>query len=95
MLCAYAESLKKVVGSETTQNGLISFFELFQIKTLNQRLVLVLFELLLKEIFPHNYFEEIFARLYASIDTKSTRSTTSNGSTADWPPHLSKFIARI
>lgn len=95
ILTRLSESLKKVVGSETTQNGLISFFELFQIKTLNQRLVLVLFELLLKEIFPHNYFEEIFARLYASIDTKSTRSTTSSGSTADWPPHLSKFIARI
>lgn len=82
-----------MVGSETTQNGLMSFFELFQIKTLNQRLVLVLFELCLKGIFPHNYMDEIFGHLYASFDSKSTRSTT--WSSADWPPHLSKFIARI
>ena len=88
-------------------------FELFQNKILNQRLMIVIFELLLKEIFPYNYFEEIYARLYISFynnkgnnvnGNNSNNSTNNNNSSyhhksldggSDWPPHLSKFIARI
>ena len=90
--------LKKVVGSDTMQAGLMSFFSQFQNKTLNRRLLLVIFDLLLKEIFPHNYFDEIFSRLYVSFDDKCNRSASSASDqtrVADWPPHLSKFIARI
>lgn len=55
------DELKHIVGSETTRYGLLNCFTMWQHKTLNKRLVLVL-------------FNEILTSLYKTDDlTKHTK----------------------
>lgn len=46
-----ADDLKHVVGSETTRYGLLNCFSMWQHKTLNKRLVLVLFNEILTTLY--------------------------------------------
>ncbi|KPM11113.1 sorting nexin-like protein 5, partial [Sarcoptes scabiei] len=103
LILTFLSDLKKLIGNDTLQTGLISFFEIFQNKTLNMRLILVLFEILLKELFPESNFEVIFERLYNLFDDRnlkdeshplspSSRSSSSISATTSnqksWPPYL-------
>lgn len=45
------DELKHIVGSETTRYGLLSCFSMWQHKTLNKRLVLVLFNEILTTLY--------------------------------------------
>lgn len=47
----HLDELKHVVGSETTRFGLLNSFSMWQHKTLNKRLVLVLFNEILQSIY--------------------------------------------
>lgn len=47
----FLDDLKHVVGSETTRYGLLNSFSMWQHKTLNLRLALVLFDEILKNLY--------------------------------------------
>ncbi|XP_075586462.1 sorting nexin-13 [Dermatophagoides farinae] len=81
--------LRRVVGADTLQSGLISFFELFQNKTLNLRLVFVLIELILKELLPDGNWDPIFIRLYSSFD--DDHHSTTDSIDYKWPPYLQEM----
>lgn len=94
--------LRKVIGNDTVERGLLNFLEVFQNNSINLRLVLLLLEIVLTETFPKNYFEQILARLYEEFDEqdKSSPSSATNLKTKlkdsnHWPPYLSTFISGI
>ena len=88
ILFCCSDDLKRIIGSETTRKGLMCVFEMFQHENLNRRLVLVLFEGILQELFPDNHFEQIFQKLHS----KSTRIPESEKKANNWPPYLYKFL---
>lgn len=61
-------------------------FEMFQHEHLNRRFLLVLFEGLLQELFPHNNLKEMFQKLHS----KSQRIQESEPNS--WPPFLYKIL---
>jgi hypothetical protein len=63
-------------------------FEMFQHENLNRRLVLVLFEGILQELFPDNHFSQVFERLHS----KSARISETDKKGTNWPPYLHKFL---
>lgn len=87
LISALSDDLKHIIGSETTRKGLLCVFDMFQNKTLNRRLILVLFESIITELFPENHFPEIFQRLHC-VNPKTGIAEESS----KWPPHL-KFMS--
>lgn len=47
----FSDDLKHVLGSETTRHGLLNGFQMWQHKTLNMRLALVLFNEILTNMY--------------------------------------------
>ncbi|GMR47497.1 hypothetical protein PMAYCL1PPCAC_17692 [Pristionchus mayeri] len=72
-LSALPEELRMVLGSETSQKGIKTVCNALQHRHLNRRLLYVIIERLLVNIFPKNRFEKIFAQLHS----KSPRSKRS------------------
>lgn len=64
ILCSLPDELKRIIGAETTRQGLMLVYETFQHETLNRRLVLVLIESLLNELFPTGHLDQVFQRLH-------------------------------
>jgi len=88
LLTSLSDDLKRIIGSETSRKGLMCVFEMFQHENLNRRLVLVLFEGILQQLFPDNHFEQIFQKLHS----KSTRIPESEKKANNWPPYLYRFL---
>ncbi|XP_076236973.1 sorting nexin-13 isoform X2 [Calliopsis andreniformis] len=65
LLSCLSDELKHIIGSETTRQGLLRVFELFQQPVLNRRLLYVLLEGIIETLFPQNNLVEIFRKLYA------------------------------
>lgn len=80
------DDLKHIIGNETTRKGLLFMFEMFQHEHLNRRFLLVLFEGLLQELFPHNNLKEMLQKLHS----KSQRIQESEPNS--WPPFLYKIL---
>nr|XP_027200547.1 sorting nexin-13-like [Dermatophagoides pteronyssinus] len=89
LIMTFLSDLRRVVGADTLQSGLMSLFELFQNKTLNLRLIFVLFELILKELLPDCDWDKIFIRLYSSFDDDDDGDHSSMD--YKWPPYLQKM----
>lgn len=96
--------LRKVIGNDTVERGLLNFLEVFQNNSINLRLLLLLLEIVLTETFPKNYFQQILSRLYEEFDehgklssssTNSTNLKTNTRNSDSWPPYLSAFISKI
>lgn len=60
-----SEELRHLIGTETTRQGVMLVFNMFQHPKLNRRLVYVVLEGLLTTIFPDNKFEETFRKLHS------------------------------
>ncbi|CAJ0587285.1 unnamed protein product, partial [Mesorhabditis spiculigera] len=73
MLSCLPDELRLILGQETTYQGIATISAAFQRPHLNRRLLYVLLERLLINIFPKNHFEKIFAQLHS----KSPRSRRS------------------
>jgi len=58
------DDLKRVIGSETTRRGLLTVFELCQNNVLNRRFALVIFEGILKTLFPDKPISAVVQRLH-------------------------------
>ena len=59
------DELKHVLGSETTRQGCMRVFHMFQHQTLNRRLVYVILEGMLETLFPDNKFPEVFRKMHS------------------------------
>ncbi|XP_023314813.1 sorting nexin-13-like isoform X2 [Trichogramma pretiosum] len=65
LLSCLSDELKHIIGSETTRRGLLRVFELFQRPVLNRRLLYVLLEGIVQNLFPTTDLESIFRKLYS------------------------------
>ncbi|KAF7987405.1 hypothetical protein HCN44_003167 [Aphidius gifuensis] len=74
LLSCLSDELKHIIGSETTRRGLLLVFELFQMPVLNRRLLYVLFEGIIENLFPDNNLIIIIRKLYS----KSPRVINNN-----------------
>lgn len=95
LISLVSDDLKHIIGSETSKRGILRVFAMFQNEILNRRLVIVLLESLLMELFPENKMKEIIVKLHSSSNRKGEGSTNQsmNGQQQQWPPFLSKFLS--
>ena len=63
-LIPFLDDLKRLIGSETTRRGLVCVFDMLQNRILNRRFTLVLFEGILKTLFPDKPIMDIVQRLH-------------------------------
>ena len=68
MLYLYPEEVSGLLGSETTRQGVMRIFNMFQHRNLNKRLVYVILEGLLETLFPDNKFPEVFCKMHSRSD---------------------------
>ncbi|XP_050666511.1 sorting nexin-13-like isoform X2 [Leptidea sinapis] len=66
LLAAASDDLKHIVGTDAARRGLLTVFDLFQTQEINRRLIYVLLEVTLCNIFPDNNIPELFKKLYAN-----------------------------
>ncbi|XP_022117094.2 sorting nexin-13 isoform X1 [Pieris rapae] len=66
LLAAAPDDLKHIVGTDAARRGLLTVFDLFQTQEINKRLLLVLLEVALCNLFPDNNVPEIFKKLYSN-----------------------------
>ncbi|CAI5447504.1 unnamed protein product [Caenorhabditis angaria] len=65
MLSTLPDELRMILGSDPTYQGIDLITEAFQNRNLNRRLLYVLLERVLCNVFPQNRFEKIFAQLHS------------------------------
>ncbi|KAJ0180401.1 hypothetical protein K1T71_003805 [Dendrolimus kikuchii] len=66
LLTACSDELRHIVGSDTARRGLLTVFDLFQIQEINRRLIFVLLEATLTNLFPDNNIQALFRKLYSN-----------------------------
>ncbi|XP_012252806.2 sorting nexin-13-like isoform X1 [Athalia rosae] len=66
LLSCFSDELKHIIGSETTRRGLLRVFQLFQEPVLNRRLLYVLLEGIIENLFPQNDLVSVIRKLYSS-----------------------------
>ncbi|XP_032233860.2 sorting nexin-13 isoform X2 [Nematostella vectensis] len=59
------DDLKRFLGTEVTLDGICRVFDTFQYTSLNKRLMYLLCEGMLEQLFPDNKFSEIFRKIHA------------------------------
>lgn len=66
LLSCFSDELKHIIGSETTRRGLLRVFQLFQEPVLNRRLLYVLLEGIIENLFPQYDLVSVIRKLYSS-----------------------------
>ncbi|XP_052750623.1 sorting nexin-13-like isoform X2 [Galleria mellonella] len=66
LLGACTDDLRHIAGSDTARRGLLTVFDLFQTQEINRRLILVLLEAILTNLFPDNNIQDLFKKLYSN-----------------------------
>ncbi|XP_045491502.1 sorting nexin-13-like isoform X2 [Colias croceus] len=66
LLAAASDDLRHIVGTDAARRGLLTVFDLFQTQEINRRLMFVLLEVSLCNLFPDNNIPELFKRLYSN-----------------------------
>ncbi|XP_038215571.1 sorting nexin-13-like isoform X3 [Zerene cesonia] len=66
LLAAASDDLRHIVGTDAARRGLLTVFDLFQTQEINRRLIFVLLEVSLCNLFPDNNIPELFKRLYSN-----------------------------
>lgn len=79
LLSYISDELKHIIGSETTRRGVLTVFELFQNPTLNRRLLYVLVEGVLCNLFPEKNMAEIFQKLHSKSSRFQDKQKELNG----------------
>ncbi|KAK0176034.1 hypothetical protein PV328_000212 [Microctonus aethiopoides] len=77
LLSCLSDELKHIIGSETTRRGLLRVFELFQHPVLNRRLLYVLLEGIIENLFPQNDLVTIIKKLYSVSPRVKSKKTNS------------------
>jgi len=65
LFSTFSDDLRRVVGSETSRNGLLMIFDMLQRPVLNKRLGVVILEGVVKTLFRNSQFEAIFQKLHS------------------------------
>ena len=60
----FPDELRHLIGSETTRQGCMLIFNMFQHDNLNKRLFYVILEGALETMFPDNKFDEVFRKMH-------------------------------
>ncbi|KPJ01754.1 Sorting nexin-13 [Papilio xuthus] len=66
LLSAASDDLRHIVGSDAARRGLLTVFDMLQTEEINRRLIYVLLEATLINLFPDNNFQELFKKLYSN-----------------------------
>ncbi|XP_069365398.1 LOW QUALITY PROTEIN: sorting nexin-13-like [Maniola hyperantus] len=66
LLSAASDDLKHIVGTDAARRGLLTVFDLFQTQEINRRLLFVLLEVTLCNLFPDNQIPDMFKKLYST-----------------------------
>ncbi|KPJ07860.1 Sorting nexin-13 [Papilio machaon] len=66
LLSAASDDLRHIVGSDAARRGLLSVFDMLQTEEINRRLIYVLLEATLINLFPDNNFQDLFKKLYSN-----------------------------
>lgn len=90
LISLVSDDLKHIIGSETSKRGILRVFAMFQNEILNRRLVIVLIESLLTELFPENKMKDIFIKLHSC---SHRRGDDNQIHSHPWPPFLTKFLS--
>lgn len=77
LYASLSDELKHLVGSETTRQGVMLVFNMFQHQRLNRRLMYVIFEGLLQTIFPDNKFFDMFRKIHSQSPRLKNKSSDS------------------
>ncbi|XP_011306364.1 sorting nexin-13 isoform X2 [Fopius arisanus] len=77
LLSCLSDELKHIIGSETTRCGLLRVFELFQRPVLNRRLLYVLLEGIIENLFPQNDLVTLIKKLYSVSPRVKSKKMTS------------------
>ncbi|XP_058808919.1 sorting nexin-13-like isoform X2 [Phymastichus coffea] len=73
LLSCLSDELKHIIGSETTRRGVLRIFELFQRPVLNRRLLYVLLEGIIENLFPRIDLLTITRKLYSASPRVKTK----------------------
>ncbi|XP_050344950.1 sorting nexin-13-like [Nymphalis io] len=65
LLSAASDDLRHIVGTDAARRGLLTVFDMFQTQEINKRLLFVLLEVTLCNLFPDNNVQEMFKKLYS------------------------------
>lgn len=60
-----SEDLSRFLGNDVTMDGVCRVFDTFQYASFNKRILYVLLEGILEQLFPDNKFSEIFRKIHA------------------------------
>ncbi|RVE54837.1 hypothetical protein evm_000604 [Chilo suppressalis] len=66
LLSACSDELRHIVGSDAARRGLLTVFDLCQTQEINRRLIFVLLEVIMSDLFPDNNVQDLFRRLYSN-----------------------------
>ncbi|KAL4714063.1 hypothetical protein ACJJTC_008417 [Scirpophaga incertulas] len=66
LLSSCSDELRHIVGTDTARRGLLTVFDLFQTQEINRRLIYVLLEAILTNLFPDNYVQDLFKKIYST-----------------------------
>lgn len=78
-----SEELRHLIGTETTRQGVMLVFNMFQHQKLNRRLVYIVLEGLLETIFPDNKFQETFRKLHSQSPRVMKQNKKDSATTGD------------
>ncbi|CAG5012306.1 unnamed protein product [Parnassius apollo] len=78
LLSAASDDLRHIVGSDAARRGLLTVFDMLQTQEINRRLIFVLLEATLINLFPDNNFQELFRKLYSNSSRVSANKKNVN-----------------
>jgi len=81
------DELRRVIGSETSRAGLAMLFEMLQHPSLNKRLVIVILEGVIQEVFPEHDFASVFQKLHSRSSRVRNELKNSKRSPSDLRRH--------
>ena len=83
LIFSLSDEVRHLIGSETTRQGVLRVFSMFQQHRLNKRLLYVILEGVLQTIFPENKFSEVFSKIHGrSARAKSGKEKKSESHTS-------------
>ncbi|GFR95029.1 sorting nexin-13 [Elysia marginata] len=65
MLGSVPDEVRTLMGTDAVRKGVARIFQMFQYKTLNKRIVYVVLEGVLANLFPENKFQNLFRKLHS------------------------------
>ncbi|KAK3799540.1 hypothetical protein RRG08_052724 [Elysia crispata] len=65
MLGSVPDEVRTLMGTDAVRKGVARIFQMFQYKTLNKRIVYVVLEGVLSNLFPENKFQNLFRKLHS------------------------------